>query len=145
MENYPKPYPAKNIEPALNYGGWGSLTAGMLDINQGVKSYGVFGQAGATSAETEPVNGITYDFRSITDNSEQCLGDKYMMVTVMPKYDDETFTHSELKMSLNAYKWGDFKKNKSLLKPPAYDEFGQLVTSGKLLDPNSNLCSAIII
>lgn len=73
MGNTPLPMPANNITPATEYGGWGALTAGMLNIDSGEKSYGVFGQydsykdaAGATVSVTEPKYGITSDFRSMT-------------------------------------------------------------------------------
>ena len=127
MGNNPLPQPAKNITPATEYGGWGAFTAGMLDINAGEKSYGVFGQALTVNnvAVTEPIYGITSDFRSMTafnagagltaeqtkENekaAEQCVGEKYMAVTILPKW-DKTETHDALKITLQAFEWGDYK------------------------------------
>ena len=123
----------------------------MLDINGGEKSYGVFGQAktvkdkaGTDVAVTEPIYGITSDFRSMTalpkvatppavlseDDkkfnlkiAEQCVGEKYMAVTILPSF-DKTDTHDPLKITLGAYEWGDYKRENRFSKPKEFSTTG---------------------
>lgn len=82
MDNISLPKPAKDLDPAMEYGGWGHLTSGMLSVTGGEKSYGVFGQL--SGASVKPIYGITGDFRAMTTDAAQCVGEKYMMVTVLP-------------------------------------------------------------
>ena len=79
------------LKPSTSNGGWGSETAGMLAIDRGSKSFGVFGQGDVLDWDSKTIleghtRGIMEDFTQM----QTCVGGtttyrfNYLAITVLP-------------------------------------------------------------
>jgi len=83
------PLHVNDLQPDFTKGGWGSFTTGMLAVEGGDKSFGVFGQGnpdideqGAPVSNSALSRGITWNLRTM---DPRYCSPKYLAVTVLPK------------------------------------------------------------
>jgi len=85
------------LKPDTSNGGWGSETAGMLALDRGSKSFGVFGQGDVLDWDQKTIleghtRGIIQDFtlmQSCDPSSATGSAFQYLAITILPVYEDQ--------------------------------------------------------
>lgn len=88
---------ATMLKPDTSNGGWGSETAGMLSLDRGSKSFGVFGQGDILDWDGKTIleghtRGINEDF-NLMQNCDPSLATgayfQYLAITVLPMHENQ--------------------------------------------------------